>query len=56
MSSGSLTVMSGSITFENVLSIRVLQWLDIIAGYKIKHINELEARESKYSFVWLWSL
>ena len=48
--------MSGSITFENVLSIRVLQWLDIIAGYKIKHINELEARESKYSFVWLWSL
>ena len=44
-------IMSGSITFENILSIRVLKWLVILVGYKIKGINELEARESKTSFV-----
>ena len=49
-------IMSGSITFENVLSIRVLEWLVILVGCKIKGINELEARESKNSFVWLCSL
>ena len=43
--------MSGSITFENTLSIRVLGWLVILVGCKIKCINELEARESKNSFV-----
>ena len=43
-------IMSGSITFENILSIRVLEWLVILVGYKIKDINELEERESKYSF------
>ena len=43
--------MSGSITFENILSIRVLEWLVILVGYKIKGINELEARESKNSFI-----
>ena len=37
--------MSESRTFENILSIRVLEWL------VIKGINELEARESKNSFV-----
>ena len=36
-----------SITFENILSIRVLEWLVILVGCKIKGINELEARESK---------
>ena len=41
--------MSGSITFENILSIRVLEWLVILVGCKIKGINELEARESKKS-------
>ena len=41
-----LDIMSGSITFENVLSIRVLDWLVILAHCKIKVINELEARES----------
>ena len=46
-------IMSGSITFENRLSIRVLEWLVILVGYKIKGINELETRESKNSFVWL---
>ena len=29
-------IMSGSITFENVLSIRVLEWLVILVGCKIK--------------------
>ena len=43
--------MSGSLTFENILSIRVLEWLFILIGCKIKGINELEAGESKNSFV-----
>ena len=49
-------IMSGSITFENILSIRVLEWLVILVGSKIEGINELEARESKNSFVRLCSL
>ena len=40
-------IMSGSITLENILSIRVLEWLVILAGCKIKGINELEARYLK---------
>ena len=43
-------IMSGSITFENILSIRVLEQLVILIGCKIKGINELEARESKNVF------
>ena len=43
-------IMTGLITFENILSIRVLEWLVILVGYKIKGINKLEARESKNSF------
>ena len=39
-------IMSGSITFENILSTRVLEWLVILVGWKIKGINELETRES----------
>ena len=35
-------IMSRSITFENILSIRVLEWLVILVGCKIKGINELE--------------
>ena len=38
-------------TFENMLSIRVLEWLFILFGCKIKGINELQAKESKNSFV-----
>ena len=49
-------IMSESITFENVLSIRVFEWVVILVGCKSKGINELEARESKNSFVRLWSL
>ena len=45
-----LDIMSGSITFENILSIRVLEWLVILVGCKIKGIYKLEARESKNSF------
>ena len=45
-----LNSMSGSITFENIVSIRVLEWLVILVGCKIKGINELGARESKNSF------
>ena len=44
-------IMSGSTTFENILSVRVLEWLVVQVGCKINRINELEARESKYSFV-----
>ena len=40
-------IMSGPITFENILSIRVLEWLVILVGCKIKGINELEARKLK---------
>ena len=42
--------MSGSITFENILS-RVLEWLVILVGCKIIGISELEARELKNLFV-----
>ena len=51
-----LDIMSGSITFKNILSIIVLEWLVILVGYRIKGINELEARESKNSLVSLCSL
>ena len=43
-------IMSGSITFENILS-RVLEWLVILVGCKIIGISELEARELKNLFV-----
>ena len=33
--------MSGSITFENILSIRVLEWLVILVGCRIKGTLEL---------------
>ena len=39
--------MSGSITFEKLLPIRVLEWLVILVSCKINVKNELEARESK---------
>ena len=44
-------IMSRSITFENILSTRVLEWLVILVGCKIKGINKLEARKSKISFL-----
>ena len=48
-------IMSGSITFGNILSIRVLEWLVILVGCAIKGMNELEVRESKNSLVSLCS-
>ena len=39
--------MSGSITFAKILAIRVLEWLVILIGQKIKGINELEVRGSE---------
>ena len=33
--------MSGSITFENILSIRALEWLVTLVGCKINGKNEL---------------
>ena len=40
-------IISGSIAFKNMLSTRVLEWLVILVGFKIKGINELESKESK---------
>ena len=48
-------IMPGSIMFENILSIRVLEWLVILVGCKIKGINELDASEFKNSLVGLCS-
>ena len=48
--------VSGLITFKNILSVRVSEWLVILVGCKIKGINELEARESKNSLVLLCPL
>ena len=42
-------IMSGSIAFENILSITVLEWLVILVGCKIKGINELEARTNDFN-------
>ena len=39
-------IMCESITLENILSTRILEWLVILNVYKIKGINELESRES----------
>ena len=41
-----LNIMSGSIILQNILSIRVYEWLVFLVGCKIKGINELEERES----------
>ena len=44
-------IMSGSITFENILSIKVLEWLVIQVGCKVKDINDLEGGQFKNSLV-----
>ena len=44
-------VVPRSITIENILSIRVLEWLVILIGCKINGKIELEAIESKNSLV-----
>ena len=45
-------IMSGSIKFENTLSIRIFELLVVLVGCKIKGINEFEVKESKNSFVY----
>ena len=42
-------VMSGSRSSENILSLRILEWVVTLDGCKIKGINELEAKEFKNS-------
>ena len=42
------SIISGSIIFENVLSIRVLEWLVILVGCKVIGINELGKRIKKF--------
>ena len=37
--------MSESMTFQNILSIRVVEWIVILVACKMKGINELEARD-----------
>ena len=39
-------IMSGSITFENIFFIGVLEWLVILVGCKIKGINLRESKNS----------
>ena len=41
-------IMFGSITFENILSIRVVEWMVV----KLIVQNEFEAIESETSFAW----
>ena len=49
-------IISWEIVLENILSMRVFEWLLILVGYNIYDIKELKARESKNSFVGWWSL
>ena len=38
-------IMSESMTFQNILSIRVVEWIVILVACKMKGIHELEARD-----------
>ena len=49
-----LDTMSGSKMFENILSIRVLEWLIVLAACKIKVTIELDASESENSLIELY--
>ena len=44
-------IMSVSITFETILSIRVFEWLVILVGCKINSKNGIETREPENSLV-----
>ena len=48
-------IISGEIKLENILSMRVFEWLVILVGCKIHGIKELEASESKKTFDGWWS-
>ena len=50
-------IISGEIKFENILSMKVFQWLATLVGCEIRGIKELQACElNKTSFVGWWSL
>ena len=49
-------IISGEIKLENILSMRVFEWLVILVGCKIYGMKGLEANEYKKSFVGWWSL
>ena len=40
-------IISGSIMLQNILSVRVLEWIVILIGCEIKGINELDETDSK---------
>ena len=40
-------IISGSIMLQNILSVRVLEWIVILIGCEIKGINELDESDSK---------
>ena len=42
-------IISGEILLENILSMRVFEWLVILVGCKIYGTKELQANESKKS-------
>ena len=44
-------IISGRIKLENILPMRVFEWLVILVGHETYGIKELEASESKKSFV-----
>ena len=44
-------IISGEIKLENILSMRGFEWLLILVRCKIYGLKELEASESKKSFV-----
>ena len=49
-------IISWEIILENILPVRVFEWLVILVDCKINVIKEFEARESKNSFIGWWSL
>ena len=49
-------IISWEIKLENMLSMRVFEWLVVLVWCKTYGIKELETSESKKSFVSWWSL
>ena len=49
-------IILGEIKLENILSMRVFEWLVILVGWNIYEIKALEASEYRKSFVRWWSL
>ena len=49
-------IILGEIKLENILSMRVFEWLVILVGWNIYEIKTLEASEYRKSFVRWWSL